>query len=192
MAKRTKGVASVEAGLGGVTFDYNIGTPNSASAYGKALFVCGRHGIEDGFFPDAELARLCEGKKAVQFADAQGRLLPASRIGEDAAIELFMHGAAEVEDPVVNEDEARTLAAISPVMAILLGAPTTPGVVDFRSAGRLWALTGYALKREYLYDRDPVVDGRSLYEAALAAEAGSGPVVPALAFGQSEGSLRPR
>ena len=192
MVARSKAKDVTQAGAGGVFFKYNVGTPNADSVYGKALFVGGRDGVEDGLFTDGEVARMLKVAQAVQFAGVDGRLLPASAIGEGAAIELFMGGAAEIEDPVVNDDEPRTLAAISPVMAILLGAPTTPGVVDFMSAGRLWALTGYALKKEYLYDRDPAVDARNLFEAALAAEAGHGPVLPALAFEEVPGGPSPR
>lgn len=175
MGRKAKDVVAGKADVAGVDFTHNIGIPNGSSSYGKALFVCGRHGVEDRFYPDGEIARMCGTVEAVQYAGADGRLLPASRIGEDAAIELFMNGAAEIEDPVVNRDEARTLAAVSPVMAVLLGTPNTPGVVDFRSAGRLWALTGYAIDRDYLFERDPVVDGRRLYEAAVASEKASGP-----------------
>lgn len=167
---------------GGVDFDFNYGVPNASSVYGAARFICGPDGVDDDFFPDDDIARMLLSGEAVQYAARDGRILPASAITEDAAINLFMGGAAEVEDPVVNGREAETLAAVSSLMGVFLGVPTTPGVVDFRSAGKLWALTGYALRKEYLYERDPAEDAKRLYEGALAAEAQQGAVSPALAF----------
>lgn len=153
----------------GVAFMHNVGVGKAGSRYAGARFVSvGEDGARDGLYADSEMEGLLATGEMVMFAKADGRCVPASVIGEKAAVELFCHGYAAVEDAIV-QDYGDVAEAMKPLLLLLVGG--TPGSrgLDFDLAGRLWTLTEHARTGDVNL-LDASIPGRKMFAMAVEAE----------------------
>ena len=165
-------------------FRMGQGAAWGGSRHDGSLFVAVSERVGDGGYCDEALDGMLDKGEIALYGDVATGLRPASELGRDAAVALFMQGVSYVTEALSGEGSWRD--ALAPLTMRLLGRPKRQEGPDFASMGRLWAFVESA-KGLRVADLSPETVGSRLFDDVVANEGPGGMTmsVPELRRAQS-------